>query len=789
MKHLLIIFLLLLSTITLAQTGKIEGIVHDAQTNKPLAFANIIIKGTNKGTTTDIDGKFILDKLKPGYLILRMSYIGYSTKFTNEILISNSSAKYLDVSLERNPNLLLDIIVKANPFRKSQESPISMQRIGVKEIESSPGSNRDILRVLQVFTGVSTSLAYRNDVIVRGGGPSENRFFLDGVEIPILNHFSTQGASGGPVGIINADFIKNVDFYSAAFPADKYNALSSVFDFKQKDGSMDKTNVQFTLGASEAAITLDGPIGKKTNYIFSVRRSYLQFLFSVLQLPFLPTYNDYQLRLKTNFDSKNQLTIISIGSLDKMKLNKDIDDPDPSQQNILSYLPVNNQWSYTIGAVYKHFFKDGFHTFVLSRNVLDNKLYKYPENDKTQVKTFDYDSKEIENKLRYEFDILKNGFRYVASVNIEFANYTNTTTQQVFLLDKLEKLNYHTDFDMLKYGFSFQTSGRIFNDKLLTSIGVRFDGNDFNSNTSNIINQFSPRISFSYTLTSYDNISLGFGRYFQLPAYTTMGYRDNEGHLLNEHLTEYIGLSQYNLGFEHVFSEKILLSVEGFYKDYFNYPIDMTTGSSLANQGADFDVYGANLVSFSGKGRAYGLELLNRWDYDTFSLLASYTFFYSSFTNDKGKYIASSWDSRHILTITGTKNLKKNWKIGAKWRFVGGSPYTPYDLEKSSEITVWNVKRKAYLDYSQLNAKRFKPFHQLDLRVDKNYYFKNWTLMFYLDVQNVYNFKSNSQDVILREKNTDGSFKTINNGQNYVLKSYPNDSGTILPTLGVMVKF
>jgi len=789
MKHLLIIFLLLLSTITLAQTGKIEGIVHDAQTNKPLAFANIIIKGTNKGTTTDIDGKFILDKLKPGYLILRMSYIGYSTKFTNEILISNSSAKYLDVSLERNPNLLLDIIVKANPFRKSQESPISMQRIGVKEIESSPGSNRDILRVLQVFPGVSTSLAYRNDVIVRGGGPSENRFFLDGVEIPILNHFSTQGASGGPVGIINADFIKNVDFYSAAFPADKYNALSSVFDFKQKDGSMDKTNVQFTLGASEAAITLDGPIGKKTNYIFSVRRSYLQFLFSVLQLPFLPTYNDYQLRLKTNFDSKNQLTIISIGSLDKMKLNKDIDDPDPSQQNILSYLPVNNQWSYTIGAVYKHFFKDGFHTFVLSRNVLDNKLYKYPENDKTQVKTFDYDSKEIENKLRYEFDILKNGFRYVASVNIEFANYTNTTTQQVFLLDKLEKLNYHTDFDMLKYGFSFQTSGRIFNDKLLTSIGVRFDGNDFNSNTSNIINQFSPRISFSYTLTSYDNISLGFGRYFQLPAYTTMGYRDNEGHLLNEHLTEYIGLSQYNLGFEHVFSEKILLSVEGFYKDYFNYPIDMTTGSSLANQGADFDVYGANLVSFSGKGRAYGLELLNRWDYDTFSLLASYTFFYSSFTNDKGKYIASSWDSRHILTITGTKNLKKNWKIGAKWRFVGGSPYTPYDLEKSSEITVWNVKRKAYLDYSQLNAKRFKPFHQLDLRVDKNYYFKNWTLMFYLDVQNVYNFKSNSQDVILREKNTDGSFKTINNGQNYVLKSYPNDSGTILPTLGVMVKF
>jgi len=352
----------------------------------------------------------------------------------------------------------------------------------------------------------------------------------------------------------------------------------------------------------------------------------LQFLFSALQLPFLPTYNDYQLRLKTNFDSKNQLTIISIGSLDKMKLNEDIEDPDPSQQNILSYLPVNNQWSYTIGAVYKHFFKDGFHSFILSRNVLNNKLYKYPENDETQAKTFDYDSKEIENKLRYEFDILKLGFRYVASANLEYANYTNTTLQQVFLLNNVEKLVYNTDLDILKYGFSLQASGRIFNDKLLTSIGLRFDGNDFNSNTSNILNQFSPRISFSYALTPSDNISLSIGRYFQLPAYTTMGYRDNEGSLLNKDLTEYIGLSQYNLGFEHVFSEKILLSVEGFYKDYFNYPIDITTGSSLANQGADFDVYGASLVNFSGKGRSYGFELLNRWDYNTFSILASYTF-------------------------------------------------------------------------------------------------------------------------------------------------------------------
>lgn len=786
---LLILALSLVSKFALAQTGHIKGVVLDKDNNEAIPFANILVVGTNTGTSASFDGDFTLENIKPGYVQLQVSSIGYTPIITDEIFVTNSNSPYIEITLQANENLLDEVEVKVKPFQKREESPLSMQSITTREIESNPGSNRDISRVIQSFPGVGSTPAFRNDVIIRGGGPSENRFFLDGIEIPVLNHFSTQGASGGPVGIINADFIRNVDFYSAAFPASKYNALSGILDFSLKEGSKDKTNLQFTLGASEAAITLDGPIGKKTSYIFSVRRSYLQFLFSAIGLPFLPTFNDYQLKVKTNFNAKNQLSLISIGSLDKLTINDGIENPTPSQEYIATQIPINNQWSYTIGLVYKHFFQHGHHTFIMSRNRLNNEFYKYPDNDETQAKSFDYHSTEAENKLRYELDLNKNGIKYAFSANLEFANYSNQTSQQVYVSNQLIDYQYSTDFSLLKYGLSAQATKKFINDQLLLSAGLRLDANDYNSNTSQIFNQFSPRLSASYNLTDVVTLNAGLGRYYQQAAYTTLGYRNNDGDLANQESAKFIGLDQYNLGIEHRYNENILLSIEGFYKNYFQYPIDLITGASLANQGAAYSsVFGASEVAFNGKGRASGFEILNRWNYDSFSILASYTFVRSLFTDAQGDYIPSSWDSKHIFTITGSKNLKNDWRFGFKWRFVGGLPYTPYDLATSSNVQAWDAIGQPYLDYTQLNTERFGNFHQLDIRIDKNFYFNKWTLMLYLDLQNAYNAKNQGQDYIIRARNADGSFQLANNGSEYVLNRIASESGTILPSVGIMIK-
>ena len=790
MKLLLKISSILLYGVMMGQNGKVTGIVIDAVNNNPIAFANIIVDGTKTGTTTDIDGKFSISGLTPGFINLRTSFIGYEQNISGDIFISNSNIPSVEIKLEPLEEVLDEVVIKVDPFEKTLEAPLSMQRIGTKEIENNPGSNRDISRVIQSFPGVGSTPAYRNDIIVRGGGPSENRFYLDEIEIPVINHFATQGASGGPIGIINADFIQTLDFYSGSFPATKNNALSGIMDFKQKEGSNAQTNMRFTIGASEAAFTLDGPLGDKTTYIFSIRRSYLQFLFSALGLPFLPTYNDYQLKLKTNFNSKNQFTLISIGSLDHMSLNTGITNPDASQEYLLAQIPVNDQWSYAIGGVYKHFFKDGFHTLVLSRNMLNNSFYKYPDNNEEFPKSFDYKSTEAENKFRYELSLLKKGYKITFSTLGEYAQYTNSTSQQIYVGDSLTNFNYTSDLSLFKYGFSAQASKSILHSRLMVSFGIRFDGSDYNSNMANILNQFSPRVSVSYALTESFDIIAGAGRYFQMPAYTTLGFRNEQGELVNENKARYIGVNQYNMGIEKRVNTHVIVSIETFFKDYFRYPIDILTGASLANQGAEYSsVAGTVPAVFTGSGEASGVELVTRVNYPKFTMLATYTFVRSLFTNINGELIPSSWDSRHLFNVTASRELPKNWRIGAKWRFVGGLPYTPYDLEKSANVEAWNAIGQPYYDYDQLNEFRLSSFHQLDVRVDKNYFFDKFTLMLYLDIQNIYNFQAEGQDYIIREKNTDGSYMTINNGEDYVLKNVSNTSGTILPSIGIMIGF
>ncbi|HON19228.1 MAG TPA: TonB-dependent receptor, partial [Salinivirgaceae bacterium] len=228
--------------------ASLRGRVYNSETNEGVPFANIVVYGTNIGTISDFDGKFVFYGLQPGYIKIAVSAIGFETAISPDVLITKAKTPFIDVELRPTAYKLDEVVVKASLFRKKEETPLSMQPIGLREIEKNPGGNRDISRVIQSFPGVASTPAYRNDLIVRGGGANENRFYLDGVEIPNLNHFATQGAGGGPTGIINVDFVREIDFYTGAFPANVGNALSSVLDFKQVDGNKDKLKYRATVG-------------------------------------------------------------------------------------------------------------------------------------------------------------------------------------------------------------------------------------------------------------------------------------------------------------------------------------------------------------------------------------------------------------------------------------------------------------------------------------------------------------------------------------------------------------
>ena len=780
----------------LAQEARIKGRIFNAVNNEPIPFANIIVDGTNIGTTSDLDGNFTFEGVAPGFVRLRASAVGFDPKLSDEIQLTTAKTSFLDVPMNPTKIQLDEVVIKANVIERDPESPLSLRKIGVQEIEKNPGANRDISRVVQSLPGVASTPAFRNDVIVRGGGPSENTFYLDDVEIPTLNHFSTQGASGGPVGIVNADFLREVDLISGAFPASRGNSLSSVLEMKMKNGNPDKLSFKGTVGASDLALTIEGPMGKKSTFIFSARRSYLQLLFGVLQLPFLPTYNDFQFKNRIIFDRKNTLTFIGIGAIDQFNLNTGLSNPTEDQQYILDVVPVNEQWSYTVGAVYKHFAERGSHTLVASRNYLDNRLYKYLDNDDSSEdnKIFDYKSTQAENKLRYEYDMVLGNFGVSFGGGLNYGQYTNETLQYGFVEGVgYTNLSYNSSLDMLSYSLFAQVSRAFIRERLALSFGIRTDANNYSPEMSNLLDQLSPRFSASFLLTDQWSLNFNTGRYYQRPAYTTLGYRDPEGVLVNkENGVKYLYNDQLVGGVAYRPNDAIEISVEGFYKYYYDYPFSLTDSVSLASKGADYGIYGdEEVISFS-EGKAVGAELFMKGDITKdLSVLISYTYVRSEFTDKNMEFIPSAWDNKHLFNITARKSFKKNWDIGAKWRFVGGAPYTPWDEYKSSFVEAWNANSGPYLDYDRFNTLRLGSFHQLDVRVDKSYFFKKWSLTLYLDIQNLYNFTAELPDNLIRETDAQGNPIIINpdaapEDQQYKLKYIPNEAGTVLPTIGII---
>ena len=701
----------------------------------------------------------------------------------------NHVTPYVQIELEEENTSLNEVVVTASPFQKVVESPVSLRVIGLQEIEKAPGANRDISKVVQNYPGVAFSpIGYRNDLIVRGGGPSENRFYLDGVEIPNINHFSTQGASGGPVGLIDADLIRSVKFYSGAFPADRGNALSSVLDFSLRDGDMERNSVKATLGASEVSLSSNGHLGKKTSYLVSVRQSYLQALFKILGLPFLPAYTDASFKLKTRFDSHNELTVLGLGGLDRMKLNLGIEGEDA--EYMLSYLPKIEQETYTVGGVYRHYTPIHVQTIVLSQSYLNNWNIKYRNNDESSEDnlTLRLGSVEQETKLRMENTSSWSVWKVKAGFDLNYSRYKSDEYRKIFA-DALREYKYHTDLALWRWGL-FASIDYAAPDKSFTaSIGVRTDGNNYSDKMKELWRRLSPRLSVSYRLAEGLFLSGHVGLYYQLPSYTALGFKGETGDYVNKHL-DYISVSQESVGLSWTPNENMEFSVEGFYKLYGNMPFSLSDQIPLSCKGNDYGTIGNEALSSQAKGRSYGAELMFKWLLtQKLNLSSSLTIFKSEFKDDKqGNYVPSAWDNRFILNVSGTYNFPKHWSVGAKVSCIGGSPYTPYDEAKSSLVEAWDVQGRAYYDYSRYNQERLPVFGQLDVRVDKTFYLKKCMLGFYLDIQNITGSKLRRPDAMMSTGQIENPSAPLAE-QRYVMKSIRQESGTLLPTLGITFEY
>ena len=788
-KHFILLSVLLLLvqlSQVHAQKGVIRGRIYNELNNDPLKFGTILLQGSNYGTYSDSLGTFEINNVEPGLYNVEARFSGFSSKIIYEVQATNSKPVVLEIGMTEAETTTDSVNIVASPFKEVEEAPLSLRTIGTSEIKRNPGGNRDISKVIQSLPGVASTVSFRNDILIRGGGPNENRFYIDGIETPNINHFATQGASGGPVGLINVDFIGEVDFYSGAFPANRGNALSSVFEFTQRPARDDRLGFTATLGASDLALTLEGPTGENSSFLFSVRRSYLQFLFKVLALPFLPNYNDYQYKHKFRLGQRHELSIVSLGALDEFQLNLGADSTD-FQKYVLGNIPVQTQWNYTIGASYKYFGNKGFWNVVASRNMINFGAEKFFDNNEENDILLDYNSQEIENKLRIEYTGRSDGFKWNYGVNYEYAKFFSDT----YSVQPFGIIEFDSKLNLSKYGAFAQLSKKFAKDRITLSAGARVDGNTFSEQMQNPLEQLSPRFSASFLITPKLAANFNTGIFYQLPPYTVLGYRETEtGELANQDIT-YIRNRQAVGGLAYTTETNSKISIEGYYKQYNNYPFLTRDSISLANLGGDFGTVGSEPAISTSIGRTYGMEiLLQQRLYKGFYGILAYTLGWSEFQDKNGVYRPSAWDARHIVALTMGKKFKGNWEVGAKWRLTTGTPYTPANIEVSSLRAVWDVRGLEVPDFNRLNSERIRSYHQLDIRVDKKWFFDKWSFNLFFDLQNAYFYSISGPPILdVIKDEADAPIVDPNDPSRYRTRFLANDLGIFQPTLGIVVTY
>ncbi|MCE7995615.1 MAG: TonB-dependent receptor [Roseivirga sp.] len=777
---------LLLSHFAIAFQGKgeLSGSVKDAKTGETIPGATVQILETTLGAITDDNGFYTVKNIPAKTYSVQASFIGYETVIKYNIVIKSGGIPDLNFELKESVSELGEVVVTANPFEKIEETPLSIQKLSAEEIATYPGGNNDIAKVVQSLPGVSGSVGgFRNDVIIRGGAPNENVYYLDGIEIPNINHFSTQGSAGGPVGLLNVSFFEGVTLATSAFGSQYDNVLSGVLQFDQRNGNNRELKKNIRIGSSETALTFEGPLFKKdqessnTSFIVSARRSYLQLIFELIGLPILPDYWDYQYKITHKFDDYNELIITGLGSVDDFRVNE-LDEFDAERQATQDQVPIIKQKSNTIGASWKSRFKDGtgFTRLSLSNNILSNDFRRFTDNLNQTGLFFRNESTEMETKLRFNYTRFLSNWTISAGTSFQNADYSNNT------IDNVNNFQFDNSINFFRYGL-FGQANRTFNDdRLSLSLGLRFDGNTFTEDGNNIFETLSPRISGSYTFDEARKWSLNasIGRYYKIPPYTILGFTDN-GNFVNQN-AKYIRSDHAVLGFEYLVTPSARFTLEGFYKKYNNYPVSITDGVSLANLGADFSVLGNEPIASVGLGRTYGMEFLYQKKFtNNYYAILAYTWYHSEYTAfDPDVYLPSSWDSRHLLTFTGGYKWGKNWELSARTRYLGTTPFAPVD-----EVATLANYPSIITDYSRIGEQRLDAFSQTDIRIDKKWNFEKWTLDIFLEIQNF--FSQQIPDVPQYGLARDAQGLEL--APRMLMQITELESSSVLPSIGVVIDF
>ena len=743
MRHFIYgtIILLLCSELLWAQRGTLNGRVIDAETKAPLVGANVRIEGSQRGAAAGADGRFSIASLPVGVYRLRVDYIGYETAFKTDIIVNSAGAAAVLIEMREAAVQGETVTVTAGYFAKEEQVQPSTIGLSREEIRRFPGGFEDVVRTVSALPGVAINNSQgRNDLLVRGGGPSENLYLINGIEVPNINHFGTQGFTGGSLSFVNLDFVEDVSFSTGGFGVRYGDKMSSVIDLSMRQSRPESMKTKLTVSATQFGADAELPLGRNGGMVLSARRSYLDLIFKAAGLPFIPQYTDFNIIADINLTPRDQLFIIGLSAIDKISRDQSTAEKRSFNASILG----NSQYTGITGVRYRRLLARGY-VDVIGNVTLSR--YKFRQVDEAEEEYFRSNADEWERNLKVEHVLdAGRGLSLRSGLSAKFLYYDSQTTFADTIYDRsgnripLSTLGVPQVQDIQISGSktaayveaSWRPSARL---ELAT--GLRAEAFSLIDADPWV----DPRLSIRYRLTEKHSLRLSGGVYHQSPsAVWTLNPANRSLKPLQNRMMV--------AGWESLIRPDLRLTLELYRKAYSDLPTGMLPGVNdylvLSNAGGgyggredDFQSFGYAPFTSAGTGLAYGAELLLQKRYSEIPVygLMSLSYNKGTVTAANGLSYPGQFDQRWIFNLSGGYIPNAKWTFSAKFRVFSGIPYTPVYRPSDNPLRPGFIQNlpEEYL------SKRLDTGHHLDLRVDRFFNFAWGTLIVYVDLQNVYN--------------------------------------------------
>ncbi len=750
--------------------GNINGFIRDAQTRQPLVAVNVMIDGSDMGTMSDETGWYSLNNLPSGSWVVRFSMMGYSELTKTNVEVRSDGHTGLDVLLEPSVLKMNSVTVTAPAFQKSSGAVVSERSIDLGELRADPGAQQDLQRSVQVLPSVSSGSDQMNEIIVRGGAPGENLFLIDDIEIPNPNHFGVPGTGGGPVNLINAEFVSDINFYAGAFPARYGDKTSSVMDIRFREGSRDKRQFTTDMGMAGIGGTAEGPIADgRGSYLVTAHKSYLDLMTKSVGLSAVPRYWNTQGKVVRQLNPANKLSVNAVYGADAIEITAEENDAwsrgaqyvktDGYLYAVGTSLLTNwNKSSYSRITAYRN---ETYYAYDVDEYIGDKQRRSFADQKitlgETALKALASHAFSPASDIQAGFEFKRTGGRTTLwSVPDTMFLYTPGTetiidTLQSWSGNDMKDDSYYTKFHSFA-SFTFHPLPAL---KVIA--GLRMNRYSENSETT-----WAPRLGMAWSLTPALTLNLGAGRHFQTPYFLqSLENRMDTAPVLKSKYTD-----QIVAGMEYFPTEKIRITVEVFDKQYHDYPMPLSWTMMVKDTARIGDNYWVN----AGKARSRGLELfMQKKMFDTWYGIVSLSLSKSEAWDERyAQWYPWDYDYRHIFNLVGGKRFVNpgNWSlpmrilslnsdiftISARYRMMGGRPYTKpvYD----AGLRRWTV------DETHRNTERYPSYSRFDLAlqwksaIGKH---KNTYLVSYFNIENLFN-TANVWDYIY---NPDGSIDTV----------------------------